>query len=242
MKGDHSGGWKKLPRPLKRKLMEQIAALAAHYGSAAVDGAVLRAAEAIEQGEPWITREAASAIIRKHAATPPSRDYCKCGCGCWTPAESPAQEAAPRGGREDCPTCSVVSRTGGRFYCLAHGAPPAAQASHENALEGIAQAAAALDVLDRKPLAAWLMRIHADMAQASDTGRGEAVPEAVRLDAPPLVSGIARVGDWIIAFPSGCTHVVDERYAKGWNTCREYVAAHTPTEDSAAGKDAERQA
>ena len=33
--------------------------------------------------------------------------------------------------------------------------------------------------------------------------------------------GIARAGDWVIELSVGCNRVCDERYAAGWNACRE---------------------
>lgn len=56
-------------------------------------------------------------------------------------------------------------------------------------------------------------------------GNMTTIPEAVRLEADPMVEGIAHTGDWTIAISPWCMRVADERYAAGWNACRAHVAS-----------------
>lgn len=51
-----------------------------------------------------------------------------------------------------------------------------------------------------------------------------AVPAARQATDGSLSAGAIRTGDWVIPLSPSCVRVCDERYAKGWNDCREEAA------------------
>jgi hypothetical protein len=56
------------------------------------------------------------------------------------------------------------------------------------------------------------------------------VPEAFEVkEVGPFVGGIVRKGDWAINKGNGCTRIVDERFAQGWNACRDAMLAAAPS-------------
>ena len=78
-------------------------------------------------------------------------------------------------------------------------------------------------------------RLKVMRAAITAAGRGGEVcvpPAAEEIKRDPLVSGIARAGDWAIQRSWGSTRIVNEQFARGWNQCREAMLAAAPQQPS----------